>query len=94
MRHCRARGLKVGLRFTLTRDNAAELPALAETEGVQKFYLSHLDYAGRGNRNRGDDAAHAMTRAAMNLLFDWCWDQTRRGLHREMTTGNNDADGP
>ncbi len=96
IRHCRERGLKVGLRFTLTRDNAAELPALldlAEAEGVHKFYLSHLNYAGRGNRNRGDDAAHAMTRRAMDLLFDRSWDQAKRGLEREVVTGNNDADG-
>jgi heme d1 biosynthesis radical SAM protein NirJ len=96
VRHCRERGLKVGLRFTLTRDNAAELPALldlAEAEGVHKFYLSHLNYAGRGNRNRGDDAAHEMTRRAMDLLFDRSWDQARRGLEREVVTGNNDADG-
>jgi heme d1 biosynthesis radical SAM protein NirJ len=96
IRHCIARGLKVGLRFTLTRDNADELPALldlAEAEGVHKFYLSHLNYAGRGNRNRGEDAAHAMTRRAMDLLFDRSWEQARRGLEREMVTGNNDADG-
>jgi heme d1 biosynthesis radical SAM protein NirJ len=96
VRHCRDRGLKVGLRFTITRDNAAELPALldlAEAERVHKFYLSHLNYAGRGNRNRGDDAEHAMTRAAMDLLFDRCWDQARHGVEREVTTGNNDADG-
>ena len=96
VRHCRDRRLKVGLRFTVTRDNVAELPALldlAEAEGVQKFYLSHLNYAGRGNRNRGDDAEHAMTRAAMDLLFERCWDQARRGIEREVTTGNNDADG-
>jgi heme d1 biosynthesis radical SAM protein NirJ len=95
VRHCHARGLKVGLRFTITRDNAAELPALldlAEAEGVDKFYLSHLNYAGRGNRNRGDDAEHIMTRRAMDLLFERCWDQARRGIEREVTTGNNDAD--
>ncbi len=96
IRLCRERGLKLGLRFTLTRDNAAELPALldlAEAEGVPKFYLSHLNYAGRGRRNRGDDAAHAMTRQAMDLLFETAWRQAQQGLEREIVTGNNDADG-
>ena len=96
IRHCRARGLKLGLRFTLTQANAGQLPAmldLAEAEGVHKFYLSHLNYAGRGNRYRGDNAAHAMTRRAMDLLFDRAWDQARSGLDREIVTGNNDADG-
>ena len=66
-------GLKVGLRFTMTADNAKELPqvlALAEREGVDKFYLSHLVYAGRGNKNRGDDSGLALTRATMDLLIE------------------------
>lgn len=96
IRLCRERGLKLGLRFTITRDNAAELPALldlAEAEGVPKFYLSHLNYAGRGNRYRGDDAEFAMTRNAMDLLFETAWRQAEAGLEREIVTGNNDADG-
>jgi len=96
IRRCRARGLKVGIRFTMTLDNARELPDLihlAEDEGVDKFYLSHLNYAGRGNKNRADDAAHATTRWAMNLLFNTCWDYQERGLGKEFVTGNNDADG-
>jgi heme d1 biosynthesis radical SAM protein NirJ len=95
VRHCRARGVKVGLRFTLTRDNAAELPdllALARAEHVEKFYLSHLNYAGRGNRNRGDDAAHGMTRQAMDTLFEACWRDIEDGVDRDYVTGNNDAD--
>jgi heme d1 biosynthesis radical SAM protein NirJ len=93
---CRDRGIKVGLRFTLTRDNFADLPgvlALLDQEGVDKFYLSHLNYAGRGNRNRGDDAHFAMTRAAMEQLFDHAWEQVRGGNERELVSGNNDADG-
>jgi heme d1 biosynthesis radical SAM protein NirJ len=96
VRLARERGVKVGLRFTLTEQNARDLPALlalAEAEGVEKFYLSHLNYAGRGNRNRGDDAHFRTTRAAMNLLFDAAWEAARRGLAREFVTGNNDADG-
>jgi heme d1 biosynthesis radical SAM protein NirJ len=96
VRLCRKRGIKVGLRFTMTMDNARELPdliKLAEDEGVDKFYLSHLNYAGRGNTNRADDAHHATTRAAMNLLFDTCWDYVERGLDKEFVTGNNDTDG-
>jgi heme d1 biosynthesis radical SAM protein NirJ len=96
VRLARDRGVKVGLRFTLTEQNARDLPALlalAEAEGVEKFYLSHLNYAGRGNRNRGDDAHFRTTRAAMNLLFDTAWEAARRGLVREFVTGNNDADG-
>lgn len=96
IRLCRDLGLKVGVRFTLTQDNFADLPELLELieeEGVDRFYFSHLNYAGRGNKNRKDDAQHLMTREAMNLLFDTCWRHQLQGLKKEFTTGNNDADG-
>ena len=96
IRLCHARGIKVGMRFTMTQDNAHELPdllRLMEDEGIDKFYLSHLNYAGRGNINRKDDVILKTTRWAMDLLFDRCWDYTQRGLHKEFVTGNNDADG-
>jgi len=96
IRLCHARGIKVGMRFTMTQDNAGELPALLqimEDEGIDKFYLSHLNYAGRGNVNRKDDVILNTTRWAMDLLFDKCWDYTQRGLHKEFVSGNNDADG-
>jgi len=96
IRLCRDLGLKVGVRYTMTQDNAHDLPGLlklVEDEGVDRFYFSHLNYAGRGNTNRKDDAHYQMTRDAMNLLFDTCHAYQQRGLEKEFTTGNNDADG-
>jgi heme d1 biosynthesis radical SAM protein NirJ len=95
LRLARDAGIKVGLRFTLTRDNAHDLPALLalmEDEGVDKFYLSHLNYAGRGNVNRKTDAAFLTTRRAMDLVFDAAWKDVVAGGRREFVTGNNDAD--
>ncbi len=96
IRLCRDAGLKIGVRFTLTQDNFADLPGLLkliEDEGVDRFYFSHLNYAGRGNKNRKDDAQHRMTRQAMELLFDTCWSYQKQGVTKEFTSGNNDADG-
>lgn len=96
IRLCRDLGVKIGVRYTMTQDNAADLPALlklVEDEGIDRFYFSHLNYAGRGNKNRKDDAQHQLTRQAMDLLFDTCWAYRQRGLVKEFTTGNNDADG-
>jgi Fe-coproporphyrin III synthase len=95
VRACKARGVKVGLRFTITEDNAEMLPAmldLCDSEGVDKFYLSHLVYAGRGDKNRGEDTAHARTRRAMDLLIDRAWAAVTAGQPLEVVTGNNDAD--
>ena len=96
VRLCRDKGLKVGLRFSITAQTAADLPdliKLAEDEDVSKFYLSHLNYGGRGNKNRGEDAHHIMTREAMDLMFETSLRYIREGLDKEIVTGNNDADG-
>ena len=96
IRLCRERDIKVGLRFTMTEDNATELPDMLQLmadEGVNKFYLSHLNYAGRGNRNRDSDVRLNITRSAMDLLFETALAHAQRGDDVEFVTGNNDADG-
>ncbi|MCB1867393.1 MAG: heme d1 biosynthesis radical SAM protein NirJ [Gammaproteobacteria bacterium] len=96
LRLCRDKNIKVGLRFTMTRDNASELPqllALMDRENVDKFYFSHLNYAGRGNKNRKDDVFLQTTRWAMDLLFDRALADARAKRGTEFVTGNNDADG-
>ncbi|PZX33856.1 nitrite reductase heme d1 biosynthesis protein [Cupriavidus phytorum] len=96
LRTARAAGLRVGVRMTLTEANAAQLPelvALAEREGIDKFYLSHFNYAGRARSHRTDDARHACTRAALDWLFDHVWQRARQGHAGDFVTGNNDADG-
>jgi heme d1 biosynthesis radical SAM protein NirJ len=96
LRLARDHGIKVGMRFTATMDNAHELEALidlAETENIDKFYLSHLVYAGRGNKNRGDDARRDLTRSVMDLMFQRAYGDAAAGGTREFVTGNNDADG-
>lgn len=93
---CKENNIKVGIRFTLTQDNADELPAvldLMDQHNIDKFYLSHLNYAGRGNKNRQDDVFHNITRNAMNLLFETSFNAVKNGINKEFVTGNNDADG-
>jgi heme d1 biosynthesis radical SAM protein NirJ len=96
VRLLRERGVKVGLRYTMTDMNAADLPALMQLmheEGVAKFYFSHLNYAGRGNIHRGRDAHFAATRDALDRLFDAAWFAACEDRPLEYVTGNNDADG-
>jgi heme d1 biosynthesis radical SAM protein NirJ len=92
---CLEKGIKVGIRFTLTQYNAHDFPALLQLmddNNIDKFYLSHLNYGGRGNKNRKDDAFFEITRRAMDLLFETCYDWLKDGKDREFVTGNNDAD--
>lgn len=96
IRLARDAGIKVGLRFTATMDNIHQLPAMLElmqTEKIDKFYLSHLSYAGRGNKNRQDDAELETTRQMMDTLFDAAFEDAKTGGSAEYVTGNNDADG-
>lgn len=96
IRLARDAGLRVGVRMTLTDGNAAELPALValvEGEGLDKFYLSHFNYAGRGRKHQREDARHRATRAAMDWLFEHVWRLAQAGRAGDFVTGNNDADG-
>ena len=96
IRLCHNAGIKVGMRFTPTQHNANELPQLLkimDDEGVDKLYVSHLNYGGRGNRHRNSDVIHQSAREIMDLLFDTAWQDAQAGGKREFVTGNNDADG-
>lgn len=92
---CRDNGIKAGIRYTLTQDNVHDFPAmlrLMDDEDIDKFYLSHLNYGGRGNKNRQSDAAFIMTRDVMDQLFEQCLQWEQQAVDREIVTGNNDAD--
>ena len=97
IRLCRERDIKVGLRFTMTEDNAAELPDMLQLmadEDVNKFYLSHLNYAGRGNRNRDSDVQlQYHPRTPWTCCSRRHWRMRSDGDDVEFVTGNNDADG-
>ncbi len=96
LRLARDVGIKVGVRTCLTQQTAKDLPAMLrflDDEGIDKFYLSHLNYTGRGYTNRGADAHVEMTRWALDLVIEEAWRSLERGVEREFVTGNNDADG-
>ncbi len=96
IRLAQTKGIKVGMRFTATMDNIHQLPDMLELmdkESIDKFYLSHLSYAGRGNKNRQDDAELMMTRAMMDKMLQTAYEDVLEGGDKEFVTGNNDADG-
>ncbi|MFO1340258.1 MAG: heme d1 biosynthesis radical SAM protein NirJ [Burkholderiaceae bacterium] len=97
LRHLRRREVRLGLRYTMTAMNAHDLDPLLRLmrdEGIDKFYFSHLNYAGRGNIHRAKDAHHQATRDAMQRLFERAWAAIAEGRDEEYVSGNNDADGP
>ena len=94
---CRDAGVKVGLRFTMNRLNATEIPSifdLLESEDIPRVCFYHLVYAGRGSKLMKEDLSREETRQAVDLIIDRTADLHRRGKPKEVLTVDNHADGP
>ena len=92
---CQRLHLKVGLRFTLTRANQADLPwlfELMERRGVPRLCIYHLAPTGRGARLKGFAPSAAETRAALDVIFERTQDLADRGFEPEVLTADNHCD--
>lgn len=97
IRTCLAAGIKVGVRFTINRRNAADIPAifdLIEAEGIPRACFYHLVYTGRGSKLIEEDLNHTETRVVLDLIMDRTRQLFDRGLEKEILTVDNHADGP
>ncbi|MDL2307078.1 12,18-didecarboxysiroheme deacetylase [Desulfovibrio sp. OttesenSCG-928-C06] len=95
--NCKAEGLKVGLRFTINRRNAAEVPKLfqlVEDLDIPRICFYHLVYSGRGSELVKEDLNHQETRAMVDLIMDKTRAMFDKGLTKEVLTVDNHADGP
>jgi pseudo-rSAM protein/SPASM domain protein len=73
IRACLDVGLKTGLRYTITRKNAADLGGVVDLltdVGVDRFCFYHLDYGGRGADISDVDLSTDERRAAVRRLCD------------------------
>ncbi len=96
IRNCKAAGVRVSLRLTITQLNYGEIPAifdLVEAEGVDRVCFYHLAYSGRGSSLIDADITHEQTRRAVDTIIDRTLDLYRRGLPKEILTVSNHADG-
>lgn len=96
IRNCRAVGRRVGLRFTINKNNFNDVGAildLMETEEIDRICFYHLVYSGRGNAIVHDDLNHEETRQVMDLIIERVEDFHRRGLKKEVLTVDNHVDG-
>ncbi len=95
--NCQAEGLKVGLRFTVNKRNAGEVPhlfKLIRDLEVPRICFYHLVYSGRGSDLIKEDLDHAETRALVDLILDETKALFDAGLPKEVLTVDNHADGP
>jgi len=97
IRNCREAGIKVGLRFTINRRNAQDIPGifdLLEEENIPRVCFYHLVYAGRGSELIGEDLDRGETRKVLDLIIDRTQDLHARGKAMEVLTVDNHSDGP
>jgi 12,18-didecarboxysiroheme deacetylase len=89
-------GVKVGLRFTITKDNAEDVPGifkLLEEERIPRICFYHLVYSGRGAMLRQQDLDNATTRALVDNIIDATAELQKRAPGTEVLTVDNHADG-
>lgn len=95
--NCQAEGLKVGLRFTINKRNAGEVPVLFDLIRdleVPRICFYHLVYSGRGSELIKEDLDHAETRKVVDLIMDRTRALFEQGKPKEVLTVDNHADGP
>jgi len=97
IRNCRAAGIRVGVRFTVTAENAKDIDSvfqLVEREGIGRLCIYHLVYSGRGGYLSGIDLGGEGKRQFMNKLISQVetWNAEKREV--EVMTVDNHCDGP
>jgi len=97
MENCRAAGLRTGLRFTITKANAAQVPAIFEIAvetGIRRICFYHLISSGRATDLNEQSPSLEQTRRTIDTIIDTTHDLVAKGLVDEVLTVGNHADGP
>ncbi len=97
IRRLRARGVRVGLRFTLHRGSAPHLPHMLETAitlGIGRVCVYHLVPAGRGRGLGGSALGREEEREGLAWLLAQAVQLVRSGTDIEPLTLDIHSDGP
>jgi radical SAM protein with 4Fe4S-binding SPASM domain len=96
LHHARVAGMKTGLRMTLSRRNFDQLESMlgvARRARVNRFYVSHLVYSGRGYKVAHEDLTRAQQRSTLSWLFEKAESLLEADPEFKIVTGSNDSDG-
>ncbi len=88
-------GGNAGIRFTMTKetqDSFYDIFNLAEEIGVNKLYLSHLVYSGRGLDNLKMDITKEKRLEFVNFIIDKALEYQKIGKEIDIVTGNMEMD--
>ncbi len=95
--NCQKAGLKTGLRFTITKANAGQIPfvfELAASTNIRRVCFYHLISAGRARGLDGQVLTPERTRRVLDAIIEKTGEFAERGLIDEVLTVDNHADGP
>ncbi|UGV39841.1 12,18-didecarboxysiroheme deacetylase [Methanococcoides orientis] len=97
LRNCQREGIKVGLRFTINKQNVADIPAIfdmLEEENIPRICFYHLVYAGRGTKIIDEDLSLEDSRKTVDLIMDRTKQLHEKAMPVEVLTVDNHCDGP
>ena len=97
LHNCQEEGIKVGLRFTINKQNVRDIPAIfdmLEEEKIPRICFYHLVYAGRGSKMVNEDLSLEESRQAVDLILERTRKLHEKGFPAEVLTVDNHCDGP
>ncbi len=95
IKHIQNAGGNAGIRFTLTKetkDSFYDMFELAEKLNVNKIYISHLVYSGRGLDNLKIDISKEERREYVEFIIDKAFEYYRDEKDMDVVTGNMEMD--
>jgi radical SAM protein with 4Fe4S-binding SPASM domain len=95
--NCQKAGLKTGLRFTITRQNADRIPAvfdIAASADIRRICFYHLIKAGRAKNLNELLLTPEQTRQVVDTIIEKTGEFVQKKLVDEVLTVGNHADGP
>ncbi|MCJ7729522.1 MAG: radical SAM protein [Sedimentisphaerales bacterium] len=95
--NCQKAGIKTGLRFTITKSNAGQIPfvfALAASTGTRRICFYHLIRTGRAKELNNQTLTPQRTRQAVDTIIEKTKEFVQKDLIGEVLTVGNHADGP
>lgn len=73
IRYCREQNQRVGLRFTINRNNydqIGDIFRLIKEENIDRVCFYHLAYSGRGSEMMKEDITHEESRRVMDIIME------------------------
>lgn len=89
------KGGNAGIRFTITKETESsfyDIFTLAEELNVNKIYISHLVYSGRGKENLEIDISKEKRKEYVNFMINKAFEYYENGKDIDIVTGNMEMD--